>query len=345
MVTAPYEVALVPPFSKSRIVRFGVLQPLKRLVKRVLRWRYGNSNPGVDVHGPRIAALAMSFSPDIVHAYDADVLPAAIAVKAKIGSKIIFDCLDLLGDVDYIDSETRSKLLASERVALAEVDAAIVVSDAMADVLEPRYEIPRPVAIYNGPARVMPSATTVHTPVRLFFQGSFANDRNLFALVEAMTLLRGRATLTLQGFGGVHKELVELVSQRGLQDIVSFVAACKPLEVVDCASEYDVGVICHQGGSLNMEIAVPNKIMDYLGAGLAVVASDLPGLRSIVQGSGAGILIDPSTSESIAEGLARLLDNPEGITEMKREALETAKRYEWPVEAAKLLEVYRSVLS
>lgn len=159
-----------------------------------------------------------------------------------------------------------------------------------------------------------------------------------------MAMLQGKASLSLQGFGGVEAELRKQVARLGLEDAVFFVPPVSPLDVVAAAAQYDVGVICYQGGNLNLRSAVPNKLMDYLGAGLAVAVSDLPGHRSVLEGTGAGIFIDPSSSATIARDIAGLLDDPERITRMKQAALEAAMSFEWSVQAGKLLGVYESVL-
>jgi sucrose-phosphate synthase len=84
--------------------------------------------------------------------------------------------------------------------------------------------------------------------------------------------------------------------------------------------------------------------MDYLGAGLAVIASDLPGHRSILERTGAGILIDPSSPGTIAAALRRFLDEFDRVGAMKQAASLLARRYEWSQEAAKLIELYGGLL-
>jgi glycosyltransferase involved in cell wall biosynthesis len=83
--------------------------------------------------------------------------------------------------------------------------------------------------------------------------------------------------------------------------------------------------------------------MDYLGAGLAVVASDLPGHRSILDGTGAAVLIDASSADTIAAALRSVVQDPARLGTMKRAAVLTAKRYEWSGEARKLVRLYEAL--
>ena len=103
-------------------------------------------------------------------------------------------------------------------------------------------------------------------------------------------------------------------------------------------------MICYKGDTLNLRSTVPNKLMDYLGAGLALAVSDLEGHRSVLDGTGAAVFIDPASAETIAEDLSRLVNEPIRINEMKHAALETARRYEWSVQAERLIRVCESVL-
>lgn len=346
---APYNVVLIPAPLCPRLGREDVWWPVRvavnltytRLRDWWFRWSHKRSSM-VYVYEPLLLEAANDLCPHIVLAHNILTLPAAVKIKQSTGAVIIYDCRDFYGE--YIDARGRRKFSDAEHEHIGLIDATITVCEPLAGLLESRYGIARPEVIYNGPYEVMQGATEVHSPVRLFFQGKFTLGYNLASLVEAMVTLRGKATLSLQGFGGVEAELREQVARLGLEDVVFFVPPVGPLDVVTAASQYDVGVICYEGETLNLRSAVPNKLMDYLGAGLAAAASDLPGHRSVLEGTDAGIFIDPSSPATIARDIDRLLDDPERITRMKRAALETAKRYEWSVQAGNLIDVFVTAL-
>jgi glycosyltransferase involved in cell wall biosynthesis len=299
----------------------------------------GHTHPGE----PALVRTAMSVAPDVLHASNIYTLRAAVRVKRRTGARVVYDCRDLVGDVDYGSAGMRSRYRSAEAALIAHADAVITVSEACADVLEQRHRIARPLILHNGPSMVTPAPSPVHRPARLLFQGAFHANRNLPALVEAMRALRGAATLTLQGFGGLERELREQVTALRLDDVVSFVPPVPPLAVVQSAVPHDVGVICYRGTSLNLRCAVPNKLMDYLGAGLAVAASDLPGHRSVLRGTGAEVLIDASSPETIAAALRAVVLEPARLEAMKQAAVRAAKRYEWSREATSLVRLYETL--
>jgi glycosyltransferase involved in cell wall biosynthesis len=88
-----------------------------------------------------------------------------------------------------------------------------------------------------------------------------------------------------------------------------------------------------------------NKIFEYMGAGLPVIASDFPLWRRIVEESGCGIVVDPSSPEAIAAGIRDILDHPERAREMReRGKTMYLEHYNWSSEETKLREMFRRLL-
>jgi glycosyltransferase involved in cell wall biosynthesis len=92
--------------------------------------------------------------------------------------------------------------------------------------------------------------------------------------------------------------------------------------------------------------AVPNKLFEYMAAGLPVVASNFPFWKQFVVDVGAGVMVDPLDSESIADGLQQILDDPgraAGMGAVGRQAVRD--RFNWDIEAGKLLALVSRVLA
>jgi len=91
--------------------------------------------------------------------------------------------------------------------------------------------------------------------------------------------------------------------------------------------------------------ALPNKIFEYMSAGLAVIASDFPHWRDMMQDTGAGILVDPESVDSMAFAIESITSKPEEAISMGRSGREAVlARYNWATEADKLLAFYRERL-
>jgi glycosyltransferase involved in cell wall biosynthesis len=91
--------------------------------------------------------------------------------------------------------------------------------------------------------------------------------------------------------------------------------------------------------------AQPNKMFEYMSAGIPVIASDFPLWREIVLGNECGLCVDPMDAAAIAKAIDYLVQHPDEARQMgengRRAVLE---RYNWSVEEAKLLGFYNQIL-
>ena len=146
--------------------------------------------------------------------------------------------------------------------------------------------------------------------------------------------------MTIRGLGPLEPELRALAGDR-----VRFAEPAPPDAMVDGLAGFDIGIVPYQPTSLNNELCLPNKLFEYLTAGLAVAASDLPELGRVVRETGAGRTFDPGDAGSVAEALGELAE-PAALAEARRRAHEAATGpYSWGRQRDVLLELYESLLS
>ncbi|MCM8808341.1 MAG: glycosyltransferase, partial [Candidatus Omnitrophica bacterium] len=90
--------------------------------------------------------------------------------------------------------------------------------------------------------------------------------------------------------------------------------------------------------------AQPNKIFEYMSAGLPVISSDFPLWKEVIEGNKCGICVNPLNPEEIAEAIKYLVNNPDKAKEMgengRRAVLE---KYNWDIESKKLIEIYENL--
>jgi phosphatidylinositol alpha-mannosyltransferase len=85
-------------------------------------------------------------------------------------------------------------------------------------------------------------------------------------------------------------------------------------------------------------------LLEAMAAGLPVIASDLPGYRTVVKDGRQGRLVPPGDAFGLADAVSTLLANPALRRAMAAEGRRTAAEYAWPVVGRRVVEVYRSVL-
>src|SRR4029077_16246732 len=98
---------------------------------------------------------------------------------------------------------------------------------------------------------------------------------------------------------------------RGPPQRIRCLAPVPPDELPRLTAAADVALMPIQPSTLNHRLTTPTRLFDALGAGLPVVASDLPGMAEIVRETGCGVLCDPTSPADIARAVREVLDAPD----------------------------------
>lgn len=358
LVDAPYTLHLAEPQyrGKSLLPRLGredVWKPLRVLTNlTVTRYRQkqynrefnSDANLSHQVRRPEMESVALALKPDIVHCHDLDTLYAGHQIAQKTGALLVYDSHEIYLELHFLSPIFKPQYAQIEAEIFPKIDGFVTVSPAIGRILTEKYNSDiEPVVLYNGGTHIVEKITPVSSLPKLFFQGAFATDRNNLELIQAMAHLKGKATLTLQGWGQDEEEFARLIKQLSLEDTVFVIPPCGPLEVVDSAANYDIGVINSKCIDENFKNTLPNKLFDYMCAGLAVASTDLPPIKEIVDAHDCGITYEQLGVEHTAKILGELVSNPERIAAMKQHSLDAAPIYVWAAQGAKLQALYASL--
>ncbi len=278
-------------------------------------------------------------APSVVIVQNPDLGPLVPMLRRR-GVPVVWEALEI-----WTEMEPRAhrmyKLLFGrfERMAWRSASERTAVNEYVGKELARRHgELPFS-AIHNGSDRCREAVSAPSQPVRLFFQGAFEANRDLDILVQAMVGLRGKATLTLQGFGVMERALRDLVDELALQETVRFIEPCAPSDVVESAAGYDVGIVSYRATSMNLLYSSPNKFFDYLGGSLALAVGEIPFMADAVRRFECGVVLDTSSPESLGAGLAEMISDRESLSRMKRGALAACREYAWDRQAETLIKM------
>jgi glycosyltransferase involved in cell wall biosynthesis len=136
---------------------------------------------------------------------------------------------------------------------------------------------------------------------------------------------------------------VAKAAQLGLLDrSVYFLDAVSEDELVMAAAEADVGVIPYKPLIINDRLSCPNKLSQYLHAGLMVLANDLPYVKSVLSEAGAGIFYNSADLNTLATAARQILDDPDLLRRGRENARRFAReRFNWQVQGEVLLTLYQ----
>lgn len=293
-----------------------------------------------------LVAVCATLDPDVVVACDFDTLSAGVALRCRGASFLIYDAHELWVDQEghsFLTRPFRSLALFLEGRFARQADLCTTVCNGLADTLARRHRMARPLVVFNGPETVVDPAPHAAGPLRLYFQGSYSPGRGIERALAAMELLRGRATLTLQGFGILEDELRLAAEAQGLvPEAVTFVPPCRPDEVTQAASVYDIGLVSVEPVCLNNILSMPNKVFTYLGGGLAIMTTDeTPEIAALVREYGCGIVADKWTADAIVEALRPLLGDRERVESMRAASRRACDVFAWERQFGPVVEALR----
>lgn len=84
----------------------------------------------------------------------------------------------------------------------------------------------------------------------------------------------------------------------------------------------------------------PMKMFEYMASSKPIVASDLPSLREVLNENNS-VLVEPDSPEKLAEGIKKILDNPELSGKISGQALRDVQKYSWSNRAKNILWFYQ----
>jgi glycosyltransferase involved in cell wall biosynthesis len=315
--------------------------PLMRAAIRVHRWIRT-----LDFYR-RAIAVVRDVRPALVHCNDYNTMWVGVAARLMGGSTVVYDSHELWPDRNG-RSEPRWWLIACEFLFVHLAHRTITASPGYSEVIARRYRIAPPGVIRN-----IPDASTLPSAVRAE-NGNAASDR-LALYVGALTTGRG-LELSIMALSHVDdvrlrlvgparpaylKELVALADREGVSDRVEFAGAVSSNELIEAISEASVGLALIQPICLSYRMSLPNKVFEYVAAGLPVLGSDLPAIGSLVTEHRIGLLAAPGEVEDVAAKLGEMLD-PERNSSFREATREAARELNWDREAVRLADEYRA---
>lgn len=279
------------------------------------------------------------FAPEIIIANDWRSLPIAFAAKRSEAARVVYDSHEFASE-EFADS-WRWNLLARQHVVRIEdryirnADAVVTVSEGIAEALAQRYTLPRPMVIANTPRWQATAFRPTENQITVLYHGAIVPRRGLEALIESVPLWPAHFRLVIRGpvQGGFDRHLQQLAAPCG--ERVTIDPPVSPAQLISAAAQADIGVFLLSNSTTHARFAMPNKIFEYMQAGLMVISSDLPEIRSVIEMAGCGTLLAGDTPEAIASCIASL--DPTQIDSFKRAALARARDLNFDTEGAKLL--------
>lgn len=298
--------------------------------------------------------LARRFPSDLLIAHTEIPLWAAQRLIAD-GRRVAVDLEDWYSQ-DLLPEDRRSRplrlLREAEAFALRQATYVSTTSASMAQALTEANGGRPPIVLRNTfPRQPRPPTqrgTPGSAPRFIWFSQTVGPGRGLEQFLAAWSATTRPSEVFLLGdvrpdYRAALLDSLPLARRGGL----SFIPSVTPAELPGRLAEFDLGLALENRTPPSRDVTITNKILQYLNAGLAIVATDTAGQREVMQAApGCGVLVASTDTASWARQLDALLSDSAQLQRMQHAARMAAEReFCWEHDAPRLLAAVARALS
>lgn len=235
---------------------------------------------------------------------------AALIAMAGNNTRIPLICTSHGADLFGLRGRIATSL---KRWVLRRCAAVTVVSDAMAREVQRIAPGAQAVVIPMGTDfddRFTPDPTVERDPAQVLFVGRLVEKKGVKYLLHALASLkeqRPAVRLDIAGYGQEESELRQLCTEIGIEGSVRFLGPVQQDSLPDLYRRAGVTVVPSVVAAGGDQEGFGLVIVEAIGCGCPVIASDLPAIRHIAGESGEVTLVPPGDSEALARALEAVL--------------------------------------
>ena len=334
-----YDVHVV--LSRAEGERFGELAALP-CVRDVTTLAGKNSRWKLIEKAFTLGGIVKAIEPDIVHSWlwYSNFL---CGISCRFG---------LWGNIPFIASQrgdyharySKFRLWWTEKVIYSAADCLLTNSEQIQQHLHQLYPNRYIISIPNIlelPTQVWSQKQKDNSDEKLIVcVGRFAPEKGHRYLIEALGLLNQKEVrwrCTFLGEGELESELHTLSAEHNLSDKVMFPGFCEDVYSELLKSDVFVLPSLHEGS--------PNALIEAMGIGMPCIASDVGGVRDLIETDKNGIRVPTQDSEALASALHRILTEPELVRELSKNARITIQeKFNTSKSIQRLEEIYHSFI-
>ena len=289
---------------------------------------------------------------DILVSNDLDTLLPNFLVSKLKRLPLVYDSHEYFTDVPEIKNRPFVKWVwkSIEKSIFPGLKNVMTVSEPIASLYEKRYHV-RPQVIRNFSRNSTDIISFTRRELEIspadflvIIQGTGINiEKGAEELIEAINILSGVALLII-GSGDVLPQLNKRVRELKLENQVKFIPQVPWEILMRYTKSADIGMCIEKDTNLNYRFSLPNKLFDYISAGIPVIASNLPETGKIIEENKCGRIINQVTPEDISSAISELRNNPVLLSELKRNAVSASEKLNWETESEKIKEFYNKIL-
>ena len=277
------------------------------------------------------------------------ILPNYFISRLK-GQKLVFDSHEYFTETPELVNRPKVQRVWKriEGFTVPKLGKMITVCDSIADLFREKYGVKVQVIRNIPPRKALPpkgDKLALGLPSDkhlLVLQGSGINiQRGAEELVQAMSLLDD-CFLMIIGGGDVLPILKQMVEELKIVDRVRFLPRMPYAQMMSYTQLAELGFCLDKDTNLNYRFSLPNKLFDFIQAGVPIIASHLVEIEKIIRQYDIGMFIENHEPETIASTIREALSDEGRREKWKQNLSVAAQDLCWENEEQKLLAFYQS---
>jgi glycosyltransferase involved in cell wall biosynthesis len=303
-----------------------------------------------------IIRLAIQTKADIYHFHDPELLPISVFLRILTGKPVIFDVHEHYPNAimskkylkNWMKKPIRYIYEIIERICLMFLSGVIYTTDEIGT----RYKKYRSCKIENYPLPNMfrNIDLTKKNPNLILYLGGITPIRGVSELIDGFNLVAKKHNEAKLLFVGAFEdksfemEIKEKIKKLQLENRVEFKGKVPYEKIRNYLEKASIGIIPYLPVP-NHLVCLPNKLFEYLAAGVVPVASHFAHYHKVIDESKSGLTINPTDPNSIKKAILELLENNEKTQKMAKNGyIAFNKFFNWEKEGEKLLSFYKKLL-
>ena len=271
---------------------------------------------------------------DVLWANDLDTLLPNFVISRLKRVRLVYDCREYF-TLSVYKKMSRKIWELLERFLFPRLKNVITVNNSIKQVYEDKYKVPITV-IRNVPYRVETNKADEEVIIPpgkkiLIIQGNGINEnRGAEEAVLTMQFLPEIFNLYFIGKGTILHKLKQMVLDLNLSDKVTFIDVLPYNEMMKYTRQSFLGLIFEKINFTDQHMfALPNKLFDYMHAGIPVLSSKAVEIKLIIEKYQTGDFIDGFDPRAIAEKIMDIAKNNELYNFWKQNTRLASEELNW----------------
>ncbi|MFC2133330.1 glycosyltransferase [Bacteroidota bacterium] len=282
---------------------------------------------------------------DVYFAEDVYTLPFVVFISKLTGGKVHYESRELYAFLGGLRHKVRLQKIIQkiEKFFIKRVNWVITTGMMDSVFLQEHYRIKntvvlRNIPVFQKPENVIDLREELSIPddsLIMLYQGVILDGRGIPAVIRVMNKLPN-AYFVILGRGEKENEFKKLALELKVNDRVHFLGAFDQSELINYTAAADIGLALIENISISYYYALPNKLFEYIMAGLPVICSALPQMKEIVERYKVGVITNIEDENRIVDSVNLIGSDKDALAKYKVNCERAAIELNWETEYNKV---------